>query len=87
MNSDLFYQKAKNTQKMFVDSTTLSTNNTTLFDKIYSTYLYVDTIINLTLLCSELMSSNGLTLMFVNSLSLKLVECSRYENQIFLKKV
>ena len=80
MNSDLFYQKAKNTQKMFVDSTTLSTNNTTLFDKIYSTYLYVDTIINLTLLCSELMSSNGLTLMFVNSLSLKLVECSRYEN-------
>ena len=65
---------------MFVDSTTLSTNNTTLVDKIYSTYLYVDTIINLTLLCSELMSSNGLTLMFVNSLSLKLVECSKYEN-------
>ena len=80
MNSDLFYQKAKNTQKMFVDSTTLSTNNTTLFDKIYSTYLYVDTIINLTLLCSELMSSNGLTLMFVNLLSLKLIECSTYEN-------
>ena len=68
---------------MFVDSTTLSTNNTTLFDKIYSTYLYVDTVINLTLLCSELMSSNGLTLMFVNSLSLKLVECSRYETKIF----
>ena len=80
MNSDLFYQKAKTHKKIFVDSTTLSTNNTTLVDKIYSTYLYVDTIINLTLLCSELMSSNGLTLMFVNSLSLKLVECSRYEN-------
>ena len=48
MNSDLFYQKAKTHKKMLVDSTTLSTNNTTLVDK-YIRRIYMSILSNFTL--------------------------------------